>query len=193
MFLPAKAPCWNFPKRGGNGASQRSTYPKGYYFYSPQSSTVIKSKMVATTIRTRTRFRPLKIRLHCRLHHLIASHFPYVFLSLAKSSYIPSVSLHFISSFIISSHLIASRHILSKLFTSRLIKPNVQVLHVRSSQLQILLRKRKYLKGKRSTSLWTDTEVSLSLSHFLPSKSVHRQDTDLELSSTAGSAWAEWD
>ena len=37
-------------------------------FYSPQSSTVIKSKMAATTIlRTRTRFRPPKIRLHCRL------------------------------------------------------------------------------------------------------------------------------
>ena len=44
------------------------TYRKGYYFYSPQSSTVIKSKMAATTIlRTRTRFRPPKIRLHCRL------------------------------------------------------------------------------------------------------------------------------
>ena len=44
------------------------TYRKGYYFYSPQSSTVIKSKMTATTIlRTRTRFRPPKIRLHCRL------------------------------------------------------------------------------------------------------------------------------
>ena len=41
---------------------------EGYYFYSPQSSTVIKSKMAATTIlRTRTRFRPPKIRLHCRL------------------------------------------------------------------------------------------------------------------------------
>ena len=41
---------------------------KGYYFYSPQSSTVIKSKMVATTtLRIRTRFRPPKIRLHCRL------------------------------------------------------------------------------------------------------------------------------
>ena len=52
--LLAKAPCWNFPKRG--------------YFYSPQSSTVIKSKMAATTIlRTRTRFRPPKRRLHCRL------------------------------------------------------------------------------------------------------------------------------
>ena len=37
-------------------------------FYSPQSSTVIKSKMAATTIlRTRTRFRLPKIRLHCRL------------------------------------------------------------------------------------------------------------------------------
>ena len=41
---------------------------KGYYFYSPQSSTVIKSKMAATTtLRTGTRFRPPKIRLHCRL------------------------------------------------------------------------------------------------------------------------------
>jgi len=43
------------------------TYPKGYYFYSPQSSTDIKSKMAATTMRTRTRFRPPKISLHCRL------------------------------------------------------------------------------------------------------------------------------
>ena len=44
------------------------TFRKGYYFYSPQSSTVIKSKMVATTIlRTQTRFRPPKIRLNCRL------------------------------------------------------------------------------------------------------------------------------
>ena len=44
------------------------TYRKGYYFYSPQSSTVIKSKMATTTIlRTLTRFRPPKIRLHCRL------------------------------------------------------------------------------------------------------------------------------
>ena len=44
------------------------SYRKGYYFYSPQSSTVIKSKMAATTIsRTRTRYRPPKIRLHCRL------------------------------------------------------------------------------------------------------------------------------
>ena len=88
--LLEKAPCWNFPKRGGDGASQRErwerrenfflpslsplsffcprTYRKGYYFYSPQSSTVIKSKMAATTIlRTRTRFCPPKIRLHCRL------------------------------------------------------------------------------------------------------------------------------
>ena len=44
------------------------TYRKGYYFYSQKFSTVIKSKMAATTIlRTRTRFRPPKIRLHCRL------------------------------------------------------------------------------------------------------------------------------
>ena len=43
------------------------TYRKGYYFYSPQSSTVIKSKMATTTtLRTRTRFHPPKIRLHCR-------------------------------------------------------------------------------------------------------------------------------
>ena len=44
-----------------------STYPKGYYFYSPQSSSVIKSKMAATTIRTWTSFCPPKIRLHCWL------------------------------------------------------------------------------------------------------------------------------
>ena len=45
------------------------TYRKGYYFYSPQSSTVIKSKMAATTTwRTRTRFRPPKIRLQWRLN-----------------------------------------------------------------------------------------------------------------------------
>ena len=44
------------------------TYRKGYYFYSPQSSTNIKSKMAAAAIlRTRTRFRPPEIRLHCRL------------------------------------------------------------------------------------------------------------------------------
>ena len=62
LNLLAKAPCWNFPKRGGDGASE------GYYFYSPQSSTVIKSKMAATTIlRTRARFRPPKIRLYCKL------------------------------------------------------------------------------------------------------------------------------
>ena len=39
-----------------------------YYFYSPYSSSVIKSKMAVTAIRTQTRsFRPPKIRLHCRL------------------------------------------------------------------------------------------------------------------------------
>ena len=78
--LLAKVPRWNLPKRGRDGASQRErgpsplsffrprTYRKGYYFYSPQSSTVIKSKMAATTIlRTRTRLRSPKIRLHCRL------------------------------------------------------------------------------------------------------------------------------
>ena len=35
------------PKRGGNGVS-----PKGYNFYSPQSSSVIKSKMADTTTLT---------------------------------------------------------------------------------------------------------------------------------------------
>ena len=59
FFLPSPSPLSFFRPR---------TYRKGYYFYSPQSSTVIKSKMAATTIsRTRTSFRPPKIRLHCRL------------------------------------------------------------------------------------------------------------------------------
>ena len=45
-----------------------ASYRKGYHFDSPQSSTVIKSKMATTTIlRTQTRFRPPKVRLHCRL------------------------------------------------------------------------------------------------------------------------------
>ena len=44
-----------------------SPHPKGYYFSSSQSSSVIKSKMAATTIRTWTSFRPPKIRLHCRI------------------------------------------------------------------------------------------------------------------------------
>ena len=58
-FLPSHSPLSFFRPR---------TYRKGYYFYSPQSSTVIKSKMAASTIlRTRTRFRPTKIRLHCRI------------------------------------------------------------------------------------------------------------------------------
>ena len=58
MFLLAKAP--------------------GYYFYSPQSSSVIKSKMAAITIRTWTSFRPPKIRLDCRLvpgqHYIMSGH-----------------------------------------------------------------------------------------------------------------------
>ena len=59
FFLPSPSPLSFFRPR---------TYCKGYYFYSPQSSIVIKSKMAATTIlRTRTRFRAPKIRLHCRL------------------------------------------------------------------------------------------------------------------------------
>ena len=65
---------------GGGGPSPLSffrprTDRKGYSFYSPQSSTVIKSEMVASTIlRTRTRFRPPKIRLHCRLDLDKAAH-----------------------------------------------------------------------------------------------------------------------
>ena len=41
---------WVPLRRGGKGATQGDR--KGCYFYSPQSSTVIKSKMAATTIRT---------------------------------------------------------------------------------------------------------------------------------------------
>ena len=44
-------------------------------FYSPQSSSGIKSKMAATTIRTYTSsFRPPKIRLHCRLDSSVLVH-----------------------------------------------------------------------------------------------------------------------
>ena len=61
-------------KGSGKGA-RREKRKRLHYFYSPQSSTVIKSKMAATTILcTRTRFRPPKIRLHCRL----SSHSPHV-------------------------------------------------------------------------------------------------------------------
>ena len=63
LKLPEERRKWGESKGAG-------TYRKGYYFYSPQTSTVIKSKMAATTIlRTRTRFRRPKIRLHCRLTH----------------------------------------------------------------------------------------------------------------------------
>ena len=59
FFLPSPCPLSFFRPR---------TYCKGYYYYSPQSSTVIKSKIAATTtLRKRTRFRPSKIRLQCRL------------------------------------------------------------------------------------------------------------------------------
>ena len=58
FFLPSPSPLSSF---------RPCTYRKGYYFYSPQSSTDIKSKMAATTMPTRTRFHPSKIRLHCRL------------------------------------------------------------------------------------------------------------------------------
>ena len=43
IFLLSPSPILNF---------RPSTYPKGCYFYSPQYSSGIKSKMVATTIRT---------------------------------------------------------------------------------------------------------------------------------------------
>ena len=47
------------PREEEMGQVKEGTYRTGYYFDSPQSSTVIKSKMVATTIlRTRTRFCP---------------------------------------------------------------------------------------------------------------------------------------
>ena len=65
-----EGPCWNSRREeemgrvkgsgegGGEALLKRgalkggpSSYPKGYYFYSPQSSSVIKSKMGATTIR----------------------------------------------------------------------------------------------------------------------------------------------
>ena len=55
-FLPSPSPLSFFRPR---------SYRKGYYFYSPQSSTVIKPKMAATTI---LRFRAPKILLHCRLN-----------------------------------------------------------------------------------------------------------------------------
>ena len=62
FFLPSPSPLSFF---------RPCTYRRdrrGYYFYSPQTSTFIKSKMAATTIlQTRPRFRPPKIRLHCRL------------------------------------------------------------------------------------------------------------------------------
>ena len=60
FFLPSPSPLSFFCPR---------TYRKGYYFYSPQSSTVIKSKMAATYEHEQLRFRPPKIRLHCRLGH----------------------------------------------------------------------------------------------------------------------------
>ena len=67
-FLPSPFPLSFFRPRA---------YPKGYYFCSPQSSTVIKSKMAATTIRTRTMFRPPKIRLHYRLPSSVTFTLPY--------------------------------------------------------------------------------------------------------------------
>ena len=45
MVLIAKAPCWNSQREEEMGR----TYRKGYYFYSPQSSSVIESKMAASS------------------------------------------------------------------------------------------------------------------------------------------------
>ena len=47
------------------------TYPKDYFFYSPQSSSVIKSKTAATTMRTWASFLLPKILLHYRLTEAI--------------------------------------------------------------------------------------------------------------------------
>ena len=62
LKLPKERGKWGKSKGAGRGRPH--TYRKVYYFYSPQSSTDIKSKMAATT---RTTFRPPKICLHCRL------------------------------------------------------------------------------------------------------------------------------
>ena len=65
LKLPKERRRWGESKGAGRGPH---TYRNGYYFYSPQSSTVIKSKMTTTRILpTQTRFRPAKIHLHCRL------------------------------------------------------------------------------------------------------------------------------
>ena len=77
--LPEERRKWGESKGAGRGRGERRengvlflstppppffffrprTYRKGYYFYSPQSCTVIKSKMAATaTLRTRTKFSP---------------------------------------------------------------------------------------------------------------------------------------
>ena len=61
--LLAKAPLPEVRRKWGES--------RVYYFYSLQSSSVIKSKMAATTtLRTRTRFHPRKIRLHCSLNEV---------------------------------------------------------------------------------------------------------------------------
>ena len=82
LKLPEKRRRWGKSKGAGRGRGERRvffsplpsplsffrprTYRKGYYFYSPQSSTVVKSKMVATTILwTRTRFTPALQAIYC--------------------------------------------------------------------------------------------------------------------------------
>ena len=66
IFFSVSLALLSLRKNGGLLVVSR-TYRKGYYFYSPQSFTVIKSKMAAITIQTWTRFRLPKIRLRCRL------------------------------------------------------------------------------------------------------------------------------
>ena len=51
IFLLAKASCGNC-KREEEMRRVRGAYSKGCYFYSPQSSSVIKSKVAATTIQS---------------------------------------------------------------------------------------------------------------------------------------------
>ena len=68
FFLPSPSPLSFFRPR---------TYRKGYYFYSPQSSTVIKSKMAATTIsRTRQGFAHQKYA--CTAGYCFFSVFSYI-------------------------------------------------------------------------------------------------------------------
>ena len=48
--LLEKAPCWNSKRERSKWRKSKGTYPKGYYFYSPWSSPILKSKMVVTAM-----------------------------------------------------------------------------------------------------------------------------------------------